>query len=168
MTQEELDRSNKAQDDGADGSAMKAALEGNTEFLDVLRDVITSDAKQDDPEVRAKAIMDDATARILDLHDTMVTGLTERGTMPDTYEGMEQLVESFAGRLMFSQNPAGIAYALALLVKRYRDLLNDWAILYLAARGEDLDLESTTSPEMKVAAENVRDDQKEHPTGMYL
>jgi hypothetical protein len=171
MTQEELDEQRAS--GGPTGLASGGIVVGLGDAPDFIKNLFGA-GEPKDPEAEAMKSMDDAVDLMLRQYKDRAKNVTEGSTnMLDklnTPRGRSALAEGMAGDLMFRQDPAAIAYTLAVLTGRYIDLLDAWSTLYVKATIDDddtVDLDSATTAEAK-AAVTAHSTDSDHRTGMYL
>lgn len=127
-------------------------------------DEAIDEAKREVAEQAAQRAMDEAVKRVIDFYRMNAGKAREVGATMGTAVEREALAKLMAGSLMFNQDPAAIAYGLALMAMRYAALLEQWAELYVTY-DESADLESITTAEARIAATEQSEAAR---TGMYL
>jgi hypothetical protein len=125
---------------------------------------MTERASQEISEIMSRNSMDEAVKRVLDFYRENASRAQQVGAGLETAMQRQALAELMAGQLMFGQNPAAIAYGLAVMGMRYAQLLEQWAELYVTF-DESMDLDTITTAEGKEAALAQSDAAR---TGMYL
>lgn len=168
MTQEDLDRI-----DAQRSQVSSAVISGDpAEFLARL----LGGGAPVDPEAQALAELDKTVQRALGIHRDKLTKLTETSSelgdilKLDSAVKIHLLAELEARLLMFGESPRAIAYALAVVIHRYDELLDAWGTLYAkAAIGDDdtIDLDAAQTAEARAAVTKATKP-AENPTGMYL
>jgi hypothetical protein len=166
MTQEELDKHNVNQTDGADFAAVREALDKDpAAFLALL---MGEGESKPDPEAEDRERMDSMVNILLDF----VSQQDSKQGVPQTAVELAEACERDAGRLMYKCTPAVVAVSLITITRRYAALLQQWAELYAkAAIGDDdtIDLDAATTSEAKDAVTRATGGIiPEHKTGMYL
>lgn len=172
MTQEELDAQRAS--GGPTSLASGGIVLGLEDAPEFIKELFGKAREPKDPEAETMKEMDNAVRLLLEQYKDRAGDITKDSKdMLDTLNtprGRSMLAEGIAGNLMFRQNPAAIAYTLAVLTGRYIDLLDAWSTLYVKATiGDDdtVDLDSATTAEAR-AAVTAHSTDPDHRTGMYL
>lgn len=143
------------------------------EAPEFLKNLLNRQSPDQTPDEAATAQMDKNIAAIMEYvksrESAVKTGIGEDLTPSQT----DRFAESLAGEIMFRINSASMAYSLALLAIRYRDLLDKWATMYVAAAEDvedlEVDLNQAVTPESKAAVTTVAQTKTVPRTpGLYL
>jgi len=157
MTQQELDEAMAA----GDPTVVPINL---GDFGGILKEVLGI-GEPKDQEAEDREVLDEVATEML----KFVKAQAPR--TPDTAAETRTLTQDMAGKIMFTISPQSIAAALAVISLRYRDLLDQWAALYVLANDTDMlgvaDLTAPITPE-QTSAEAASRAEHAPNTGMYL
>jgi hypothetical protein len=158
MTQEDLDAAVAA------GDTTVMPITTDSEVGKFLADLLGL-GETKDQETEDRETLDAVAAEVLKFVKAKAP------VTPDTATETRDLTEAMAGQMMFTVSAKSIAAAAVTLAIRYRDLLDQWASLYVLATDADaLGVADLTAPVTPEQAGAVESDRAEHApnTGMYL